>query len=454
MGGITIILNKNNMKRLLFAVTGLIIGLMSQAQVNLAGVYEGEMNDNITRKRMYVNLDFLNQVPDFTQIFKEKHAPMKILPSDFMNAKKLKKNFAGQTAPGFIRYNSKTIFSSTEELKLTNPKIEDGILTAEWVNNEGSKGKCFIIVNPDNSIQILGLTTLDTDLGPDNLVLTQVENKLPQDMQPYVTAPELMGYINKRYCREILWRMHIDGNKGMSGVKPSVNIGQVRRIGNNILLPVQFHNNASKEARPYFGSHNPFEINELAAINGSPYCVASSDQNLEKSIGPGETAMQRFEIIGVPLDAQKIDYLKIQGLAQYTHSTDRNPYGDFEYAFTDIVLPELQPSNRQGTFITDSDIQVNFDKAEVEGKDLVVTFTLANHSTREKRLGTNDKGIARTNDGEEFRCTASLPETLMANDLVKGKLTITDAASVNIRMARIPISISERNLNYKAILQF
>lgn len=121
------------MKRLLFAIVCLLIGQISHAQVNLAGVYEGEMNDNITRKRMYANLDFLNEVPDFTQIFKEKTAAMKILPSDFMNAKKLKKNFSGQTAPGFIRYNSKTLFSSTEELKLTNPRIENGVLTAEWI---------------------------------------------------------------------------------------------------------------------------------------------------------------------------------------------------------------------------------------------------------------------------------------------------------------------------------
>ncbi|GEM_PF-3446043 len=442
------------MKRLLLTVTSLLIGLTSHAQVNLAGVYEGDMNDNVTRKRMYANLDFLNEVPDFTQIFKEKKAPMKILPSDFMNAGKLKKNFTGQSAPGFIRFNSKTIFSSTEELKLTNPRIEDGVLAADWVNNAGAKGKCFIIVNPDKSIQFLGLTTLAKDLGPDNLVLTQVEDKLPRDKQPYVTGPELLEYVNKRYHREILWRLHIDSSKGMSGVRPSVNIGQVRRIGNNILLPVQFHNKASKKASPYFGSHNPFERNELAAINGSPFCIVSSDRSLEKNIGPNETAMQRFTIVGVPLDAQKIDLLKIQGRAQYTHSTENNPYGDFEYVLTDVVLPELQPSNRPGTFITDSDIQVNFDGIQSEGKNLIVNFTLINRSVREKQLTANEKGIARTQEGEEYQCLVNLPETLMANDLLKGKMIISGAAGINIRMVRIPISISERNMDYKAMLQF
>ena len=162
--------------------------------------------------------------------------------------------------------------------------------------------------------------------------------------------------------------------------------------------------------------------------------------------------MQRFTIVGVPLDAQKIDLLKIQGRAQYTHSTENNPYGDFEYVLTDVVLPELQPS--QGGFITDSDIQVNFDGLQTEEKNLIVNFTLINRSVREKQLTANEKGIARTQDGEEFQCTVNLPKTLMANDLVKGKMIISGAKGIDIKMARIPISISERNLDYKAMLQF
>lgn len=439
------------MKRLLFAVGALLIGLLSHAQINLAGVYEGDMSDNITRKRMYVNLDFLNGVPDFTQIFTEKKAPLKILPTDFMNAKKLKKQFAGQTAPGFIRFNSKTIFSSTEELKLTNPRIEDGVLVCDWINHDGETGKCFIIVNPDKSIQFLGLTTMATDLGPDNLVLTQVEDRLPTGVQPYVTAPELLGHLNHRYCREILWKLGIDSHKGLSGVKVSVNPDQVRRIGNDIMVPVQFYNDASKEARPLFGPH-VHERNDFAAINGERHHISTF--NADRSIGPHETVMQYFQVVGVPLDAEKIDNAKIAGRAQYTHSTDRNPYGEFEYIITDIVIPELQPSNRQGTYITDSDIQVNFNGTSVDGKDLIVNFTLINRSGREKELHVRDRGIARTRDGDEYPCFLQLPETLIANDYVKGTLTIPGAASENIRMTRIPIFIRERNIDYEVMLYF
>lgn len=440
--------------RNIVTAVALLLSVATQAQINLAGTYEGQMNDNITRKRMYANLDFINGVPDFTQVFTSKEAPLKILPKDFMNAKKLKKNFVGQTAPGFIRYNTKTIFSDTEEIKLINPQLENGILTAEWINHDGKKGKCFIIANPDNTIQILGLTVLDTDFGPDNLVLNRTESKLAPGEQPFVTSPENISLTNKRYCREALWRGKFDNSKGLSGLKPAVDINQVRRIGNDILVPVQFSNTASKEARPYFGDHNPFERNELSTVNGAPCRVFSADGNLEKSIGPKETAMQRFIIEGAPFDAQKIDVMKIKGRAQYTHSTDKNPYGDFEYKITDLVIPELQPSNRLGVFITDSDIQVNFDGVEKEGKNLIVNFTLANHSGREKKLITNDKGIARTQDGEEFQCTVKLPEVLGPDGVVKGKLTIENAASADIRMARIPINITERNLNYKVTLQF
>lgn len=433
---------------------GLALGLLSQAQINLAGVYEGEMNDNITRKRMYLNIDFLNGVPDFTQIFTTKESPLKVLPKDFMNAKKLKKDFAGQHAPGFARYNSKTLFSSTEELMLTNPQLEDGILTAEWVNNEGKKGKCFIVANSDNTIQILGLTSLEPDFGPDNLRLTLVDNRLPDGTQPYITAPELLEKVNKRYCREILWKLKIDRSKGLGGIRPSIDKEQVRRIGNDILVPVQFYNKGSKEARPDFGSHNPFERNELVTIGGNPFCIVSADGNLEKSIGVNETAMQRFTIVGVPLDAQKIDNMKIKGRAQYTHSTEKNPYGDYEYKFTDLVLPELHPSNHPGSFITDSDLQLILNNTEAVGKDLVIDFTLINHSKRDKQLSVNDKGIARTQDGEEYNCTAQVSESLAAQERVKGKMVITDGATVNFRLSRIPISIQERNLSYKAMLQF
>lgn len=440
--------------RIITSALALLLSVAMQAQINLAGTYEGEMNDNITRKRMYANLDFINGVPDFTQIFTSKESPLKILPKDFMNAKKLKKNFIGQTAPGFIRYNTKTIFSDTEEIKLTNPQLENGILTAEWINHDGKKGKCFIIANPDNTIQILGLTTLDPEFGPDNLVLTRTESKLPEGAQPYVTAPENIGLANKRYCREILWHAKYDNSKGLSGVKPTVNINQVRRIGNDILLPVQFTNSSSKVAGPYFGAHNPFENNEFATVCGAPHRIISADSNMEKSIGSNETAMQRFVVVGVPLDAQKIDVAKIKGRAQYTHSTEKNPYGDFEYKITDIVIPELQPSNYQGTFITDSDIQVISDGVQQEGKNIIVNFTLANHSGREKQLRANDKGIARSQDGEEYSCTASIPELLGPNDAVKGTLTIIDAANAQIKMARIPIHIEERNIDFTAILQF
>lgn len=436
------------MKRFIFAMTGLLIALMSSAQVNLAGVYEGEMNDNITRKRMYANLDFLRGVPDFTQIFTEKKAPMKILPADFMNAKKLKKSFAGQTAPGFLRFNSKTLFSFTEEIKLTNPRIEDGVLVCDWVNHDGDTGKCFIIVNPDKTIQFLGLTTLDPDLGPDNLVLTQVEDKLPSQVQPYVTSPNLLSYINNRYCREILWKLKIDSSKGLSGMKVTVNPDQVRRIGKNILLPVQLHNNTSKDARHIFGAH-VHQRNEFAEINGERFYVTALSG--EKNIGPNETSLQYFPILDVPLDAQKFDNVKIQGRAT-THSTDRNPYGDYEYIISNIVIPELQPSNRQGTYITDSDIQVNFNGAVTEGKNLVINFTLINRSGREKELVIRDRGIARTQDGDEYPCFVEVPRSLMANDQVKGTLTIPDAASVNIKMARCPIYIKERTVDFEAML--
>lgn len=81
--------------------------------INLAGTYECNSNPQSVRKQMYLTIDFLNrQVPDFTQVFTTKESSFKLLPKDFMNAKKLKKNFAGQKAPVSVN-SSRSFFSQT-----------------------------------------------------------------------------------------------------------------------------------------------------------------------------------------------------------------------------------------------------------------------------------------------------------------------------------------------------
>lgn len=167
------------------------ISLQAQEKMNLAGVYEANVKDVISSKMMYVILDFNNfAAKDFTQLFTEKTAQFKQLPEDFMNAKKLKRNFAGNTAAGFVKYREKTLFALTEELKLTNPRIENGMIVCDWQSSAGTKGTCGIIVNDDNSIEFVGLTNLERSLSPDKLTITCVEDRCVQDQPRTKSTPE------------------------------------------------------------------------------------------------------------------------------------------------------------------------------------------------------------------------------------------------------------------------
>ena len=167
--------------------------------INVAGVYECDTKIEGVRKQMYLTLDFINGTPDFTQVFKEKESSFKRLPKDFMNAKKLSRSFGGSVAPGFGKYKEKFLFSNTDEFKLTNPRIEDGIIIADWITARGEKGECRIVVLEDRSLRILGLTASPRDLSPDDIEIGLVEDRLPQGAIPFVSPKDAVDFVMSEY---------------------------------------------------------------------------------------------------------------------------------------------------------------------------------------------------------------------------------------------------------------
>lgn len=171
-------------------ITGIIMAIAflalttatAQEKINLAGIYELNVKADLSSNQMYLELDFVNQRPDFTQTFTGKTAKFKLLPEDFMNAKKLKKNFKGTKAPGFGRYREKTLFSLTEEFKITNPHSKQGVIIADWEDAMSKTGKVIILPNEDGSIVTYGLTGLDRSLSPDGMRLELVKNLLPENV--------------------------------------------------------------------------------------------------------------------------------------------------------------------------------------------------------------------------------------------------------------------------------
>lgn len=174
----------NIMKTILTTVTVAIVALLSNATIPMAGIYEGSDKDFGSNRKMYVVLDFVKGTPDFTQQFTTKESKFKLLPADFMNAKKISRAFAGTTAAGFSRYRHKMLFSSWEEMKLTNPRLkEGGVILCDWVDTENNEGTCAILRLPNDSITIYGLSSLDPLLSPNGLRLELVKSLLPEGTQ-------------------------------------------------------------------------------------------------------------------------------------------------------------------------------------------------------------------------------------------------------------------------------
>ncbi len=171
------------LRLLLALVIMMIAGMRSEAKIPVAGVYEGADKNVAASRNMYVVLDFINGTPDFTQQFTTKESAFKVLPKDFMNAKKISKAFAGTRADGFSRYRSKVLFSNWEEMKITNPRLKNGIVICDWVDTYNRKGKCAILRLPNDSITIYGLSTLDQSISPDGLRLELVKSLLPAGTQ-------------------------------------------------------------------------------------------------------------------------------------------------------------------------------------------------------------------------------------------------------------------------------
>ena len=165
----------------------MIAGFGVNAQIPLAGIYEGADKNMAASRNMYVVLDFINGTPDFTQQFTTKESTFKVLPKDFMNAKKLSKVFAGTKAPGFSRYRTKVLLSNWEEMKITNPRLKNGIVICDWEDTYNRKGKCAILRLPNDSITIYGLSALDPSISPDGLRLELVKSLLPAGTQQLPT---------------------------------------------------------------------------------------------------------------------------------------------------------------------------------------------------------------------------------------------------------------------------
>lgn len=196
------------MKRL-FLLTNMALAIFTQTDlsaqntINLAGIYELNAKVDGGTHQMYLELDFRNQRPDFTQTFTGKTSTFRLLPEDFMNAKKLKQTFKGSSAPGFGKYREKFLLSITEEFRITNPHDKRGVIIADWENDMNKTGKVIILPNEDGSIVTYGLTTLDRTLSPDGMRLELVRDLIADNNVTRWTNAAKSGTATASFIEEI-----------------------------------------------------------------------------------------------------------------------------------------------------------------------------------------------------------------------------------------------------------
>lgn len=200
------------LRGMLGSVLLLVLSVWCQAQtINLAGVYEANTKGESGTKQLYAVLDFNTcKIPDFTQTFSSGgENTFKFLPSDYM--KKITKVFKGTLAAGFVKYKDKYLFSLTEYLRLTNPRVENGVITVDWEDELARKGSCTVIVNEDKSIVFKGLGAFEGTTNPDGLVVSCVEDRsvsTPQNVsrdaeqKPFISSSVKMATPEERAAAE------------------------------------------------------------------------------------------------------------------------------------------------------------------------------------------------------------------------------------------------------------
>lgn len=286
----------------------LVTDMSAADPINLAGVYEGENKINGETKRMYLDIDFINGTQDFTQKFTEKKSDLKYLPADFMNAKKLKTNWRGQTAPGFMRFNDRMIFSTTLEAKIYNPTIEDGVIVAKWEDSDGKKGDCHIIVNPDGTLQILGIGSFySRELSPDNLVLVKVKDGL-QGREPYVTPPAISEFLINEYNKSITKPKVISFDSEIE-----MQVLNCVQKGNRVEVEMRLRNKSKYESLTLTYCYGSGQKCEAIAQNGEEFtdihakAPGSLHDNPAIKADKGKWASFKFVIENVN---ERVDYFK------------------------------------------------------------------------------------------------------------------------------------------------
>lgn len=232
---------------------------------------------------------------------------------------------------------------------------------------------------------------------------------------------------------------------GVPGMKVTLNESRIRHSGNEIVFYPVFQKTGNKK----IGLLN-IDNNRYAWIDGEEPLITYMPSTQIEVPTDGEPVSGYVEIKEVPLNATTFTKLKIAGRApESAKSTDDNYYGDFDYTFRNIPIPQFhrvsanKASGMPGGMFTDNEIRLAITGAEMSGSDLLVTFTLTNIGKSNKNIEARD-GYATTENGDRLQTSVRIPKLLEADDMVKGVMTIRNGADEIILSAKHNFFINEK----------
>lgn len=255
-----------------------------------------------------------------------------------------------------------------------------------------------------------------------------------------------MATIAHNVCAET----HMANDKnGVPGMKVFLNDVRIRHSGDEIVFYPIFQQSGSANIGQLC-----IDNNRYAWIDYEEPIVTYMPDVLVEVPSDGEPVSSYVQMSNVPLDAKSFSKLKIVGRAPNSpKSTPDNYYGDFEYVFTNIPIPQFKvvaADASKGIFggvFTDNEIELAIVGTETANGNIYVTFTLTNVGKSNKRVDAKD-GYATTAEGDRLTTIVKIPNIIDSGDTVKGILMVDGGAGENIRSVKHNFYVGEKGFNW------
>lgn len=241
---------------------------------------------------------------------------------------------------------------------------------------------------------------------------------------------------------------------GVPGMKVSVNNARIRHSGNELMILPVFEQTGSKAIGELFLDYNRFDGKYYTSVDGGdPLLTYMDDIRLEVP-SDGDPVSRPVYVVDVPLNGDRITKFKVVGRAPYSPKcSSDNYYGDFEYVFIDIPIPQFRSvpadatKGTPGAMFTDNEIELTMAGVEKENGNVNVYFILTNIGKSDKHIESRE-GYATTAEGERLPTAVMMPRDLEAGASINCGMTIKGGADEDIRSVKQNFFLTEKGFEW------